>query len=120
MTGDGALTPEGAAELLRSGAAQAVDVREQEEWDAGHIGGARHLELAQLAGRAEELDRESPVLVYCRSGERSGMAAEALRASGWEAFTLDGGLVAWVEQGLPLEPEDGSVAPRRTLPGELL
>jgi len=50
------------------------------------------------------------VVFYCRSGQRSGLAAEAFRASGFDARNLTGGLLAWVEQRLPLVPEGGSVA----------
>jgi len=49
------------------------------------------------------------VVFYCRSGDRSTMPAEAFRASGWEAYTIEGGLTAWAEAGQPLEPEDGEV-----------
>jgi rhodanese-related sulfurtransferase len=109
------LTPARAAELLRSGA-QGVDVREQYERDAGHIADTLHIELERLAAEADTLDRERPVVFYCRGGERSAMAAEAFRNSGWDAHNIGGGLLAWAEDGLPLEPEDGEVAPRSSLP----
>jgi rhodanese-related sulfurtransferase len=73
--------------------------------------------LVELDADAQQLDREKPVILYCRSGDRSGMAADALRASGWEAYSVAGGLVAWAEAGLPLEPEGGEVAVRPNLPG---
>jgi rhodanese-related sulfurtransferase len=104
------LTPERVAELVRSGEAQLVDVREPYEHDAGRIEGARHIELAQLTQQASEIDRERPVIFYCRVGSRSAMAAQAFRAAGYDAFNLDGGLVAWVAQGLEIEPEGGAVA----------
>ena len=110
MTGQREISPGEAAELLRSGEAQFLDVRQEYEWDAGHIEGAHHVELTELARVAEELDAERPVVLYCRSGERSAMATEALRASGWNARNLTGGLTAWTAEGLPIEPESGAVA----------
>jgi rhodanese-related sulfurtransferase len=96
--------------------AQLVDVREGYEHDAGHIPGSRNIEVTELTAAAGELDQSRPVVFYCRSGDRSTMPAEAFRASGWEAYTLDGGLAAWVDAGQPLEPEDGEVAQRRPGP----
>src|SRR4051812_30779999 len=89
---------------------QLVDVREPYEWAAGRIAGARHIEMADLAAEATSLDRERPVVFYCRVGSRSGMAAHAFRRAGYEAYNLSGGLEAWVAAGLPLEPTDGEVA----------
>ena len=79
-------------------------------WDAGRIAGARHIELERLASEAGSLDRDRPVLFYCRLGARSGMAASAFRRAGFEAYSIDGGLTEWHSRGLPLEPDDGSVA----------
>ena len=104
------LQPQQAAELVRSGEAQLVDVREPYEHEAGRIAGARHIELEQLAEQASELDRDRPVIFYCRVGSRSGMATQAFKAAGYEAYNLDGGLAAWVASGLEIEPEDGTVA----------
>jgi rhodanese-related sulfurtransferase len=105
------LAPQRVAELLERGEIQLVDVREQHEWDAGRIPGARHVELERLAGRAKEIDRERPVVFQCRLGARSAMATAAFRAAGWDAYNLTGGIQAWAEAGLALEPEDGEVAP---------
>jgi rhodanese-related sulfurtransferase len=102
--------PDRARKLIDAGEVQLVDVREPYEWEAGHIAGARHIEIAQLASEAESLDRERPVLFYCRVGSRSGMAAEAFRRAGFDAYSLDGGLVEWDRRGHPLEPSDGTVA----------
>ena len=96
--------------------AQLIDVREDYEHDAGHIPGSRRIDVAELTAAAAELDQFKPVVFYCRSGDRSTMPAEAFRASGWEAYTLDGGLAAWVEGGQPLEPEGGEVSQRRPGP----
>jgi rhodanese-related sulfurtransferase len=103
------LSPARVAELLREGA-QAVDVREQYERDAGHIADTLHIELDQLGARVEELDRERPLVFYCRTGSRSALAAQAFAAAGFEAHNLDGGLEAWVRDGLPIEPAGGHVA----------
>ena len=103
------LSPARAAELLRDGA-QGVDVREQYERDAGHIADTLHIELEQLAAEADTLDRERPVVFYCRTGSRSALAAQAFAAAGFDAHNLDGGLQAWVKDGLPIEPAGGHVA----------
>jgi rhodanese-related sulfurtransferase len=103
------LSPARAAELLRDGA-QGVDVRERYERDAGHIADTLHIELERLAAEADTLDRERPVVFYCRTGSRSALAAQAFAAAGFEAHNLDGGLKAWVKEGLPIEPADGHVA----------
>ena len=103
------LSPARVAELLRDGA-QGVDVREQYERDAGHIADTVHIELDQLAASADTLDRERPLVFYCRTGSRSALAAQAFAAAGFEAHNLDGGLKAWVKEGLPIEPADGHVA----------
>ncbi len=76
----------------------------------GRIEGATHLPLAELAERAGEIDKDRPVVLYCRGGNRSTMAAEALAAEGFDARKLSEGIVGWAGEGLPLEPEGGSVA----------
>jgi rhodanese-related sulfurtransferase len=96
--------------------AQLIDVREDYEYEAGHIPGSRWIDPTELTDAAASLDQSRPVVFYCRSGDRSTMPAEAFRASGWEAYTLDGGLAAWVEAGQALEPEGGEVAHRRPGP----
>ncbi len=104
------LSPHEVERLLERGEIELVDVREQYEWDAGRIPGAHHVELERLAAQAESIGRERPVVFQCRLGSRSGLATQAFRASGWEAYNLAGGIIAWVEAGLQLEPTDGSVA----------
>lgn len=96
--------------------AQLIDVREDYEHDAGHIPGSTHVDVNDLGGVAESLDQSRPVVFYCRSGDRSSMPAQAFRASGWDAYSLEGGLTAWTEAGNPLEPENGEVAHRRPGP----
>jgi rhodanese-related sulfurtransferase len=78
-----------------------VDVREQWEWDAGRIEGAVHIPLGELLARLDEVSDQRPILMVCRSGARSGDAAEYLRGLGYDAQNLEGGLKAWAEAGLP-------------------
>jgi len=89
---------------------QVIDVRETYEHEAGHIGGTRHLALVELAGQASSVDQERPVIFYCRVGSRSAMAAQAFRASGFEAYSMSGGLLRWAREGRPLSPDGGEVA----------
>jgi rhodanese-related sulfurtransferase len=105
------LTPQQAQELV-AGGAQLVDVREPYEWEAGRIPGAKHIELEQLTGRAGEIEKDRKVIFQCRLGRRSVMATEAFSAAGYDAYNMVGGITAWVEAGLPIEPEDGEVAAR--------
>jgi rhodanese-related sulfurtransferase len=104
------LPPARVAELLDAGGAVLIDVREPDEWEAGHVPGARHVRLASLPAEAETIDRERPVIFGCRSGNRSRMAAEAFRESGYDAYNMAGGLSAWAAEGRPLEPQGGHVA----------
>jgi rhodanese-related sulfurtransferase len=104
------LSPERVAGLHSRGEIDLIDVREPYEHDAGRISGARHIELAELSQAAESLDRERPLVFYCRAGGRSAMATQAFRASGYDARNMAGGLLAWADKGLPLEPDGGSVA----------
>jgi rhodanese-related sulfurtransferase len=98
------------AGALLEGGAQLVDVRVAHEWDAGHIPGATHLPLEELAERSGELDQERAVVLYCRGGTRSSMAAEALEGAGFDAVKLSEGIVGWEEAGLELDSEDSYVA----------
>ncbi|MGD0196642.1 MAG: rhodanese-like domain-containing protein, partial [Solirubrobacteraceae bacterium] len=75
-----------------------------------YIDGTRHIELERLAGQADTIDRDTPVVFHCRLGMRSAMAASAFRTAGYDAYTLTGGIQAWVEAGLPIAPENGYVA----------
>jgi rhodanese-related sulfurtransferase len=100
---------EEARKLVEEGA-QLVDVRADHEWNAGHIANAKHVPLPELPQRTGELEQDRPVVVYCRGGNRSSMAAAALNDAGFEAVKLTDGIVGWNEDALPLEPEDGYVA----------
>jgi rhodanese-related sulfurtransferase len=89
---------------------QLIDVRQLDEHAAGRIAGTRLIELSDLAAQAETIDRERPVVFYCRSGSRSAMAADGLSAAGYDAHNMAGGLLEWHARGLPLDPPDGRVA----------
>jgi rhodanese-related sulfurtransferase len=104
------LTAAQVKEALDKGDVVLVDVREPYEWEAGRIPGARHIELERLASRAEEVPADRPVVFQCRLGVRSAMAMQVFRASGWDAYHMRGGIQAWVDEGLPLEPDGGHVA----------
>ena len=101
--GAGEVSPTEAEERLRRGSVL-VDVREPEEWRAGHAPGATHIPLGQLPQRLSELPRESEIITVCRSGNRSGKAAELLRGAGFDRVqNLMGGMIAWSKGGLPVE-----------------
>lgn len=100
---------EEARKLLDEGA-QLLDVRADHEWEAGRIAGATHVPLPQLPQRLDEIDKERPVVVYCRGGNRSSMATTALAEAGYDAAKLTEGIVGWSGEDLPLAPEGGYVA----------
>jgi rhodanese-related sulfurtransferase len=103
------VSPQRAAQMLAQGIT-VVDVREDYERAAGYIEGTRHIELERLAGQAGALDKSGPIVFHCRLGVRSAMAASAFRTAGYEAYTMTGGIKAWVDAGLPIAPADGYVA----------
>ena len=88
---------------------QIVDVREPYEWEAGHISGAVHVPLQSLLAGGEEgqLARSRPVVAVCRSGNRSELATAMLRARGYDAQNMQGGMEEWERDGLPFESSDG-------------
>jgi hydroxyacylglutathione hydrolase/adenylyltransferase/sulfurtransferase len=99
-----------AAWLRENPELQLIDVREPYEREAGHIARSRHIPLVSLSAEASTLERERPVVFYCRVGARSQMAAQALRTAGFEAYSMSGGLVRWASEERPLSPEGGYVA----------
>ena len=103
-------SPKEVSELLQRGEIQLIDVREPYEHEAGRIAGDRLIVLGELAEHAGTIDRERPVVFYCRSGGRSAMATEAFRGAGYDAHNMEGGLQEWAAAGLPLEPSGGHVA----------
>ena len=103
-------TPSEVAELHARGEIQLIDVRQPEEHEAGRIAGDRLIELGSLAVEVDSIDRDRPVVFYCRSGSRSAMATEAFRGAGFDAYNMAGGLLDWQAAGLPLDPPGGYVA----------
>lgn len=81
-----------------------VDVREDDEWQAGHAPGAVHLPMSGLPDRFAELPSGRPLAVVCRSGHRSAQVTAYLVAHGVPARNVEGGMLAWQALGLPLEP----------------
>ncbi len=90
------------------GDARILDVREDYEWEAGHVDGALHIPLEQLPARLEELDPDEDLHVICRSGGRSRRAADWLEGNGYTAINVSGGMGAWLEAGKPMVSETGS------------
>lgn len=86
---------------------QVVDVRYPNEWDAGHIDGAVHIPVDYVYERFGELDAGRPVVTVCLSGTRSAEAAKDLAREGFEVDSLEGGMRAWVGQGLAIVSTDG-------------
>ncbi len=88
---------------------QIVDCREAYEWAAGRIEGAIHIPLNEiLAGKVDALDPGKPVVVVCRSGNRSELGALMLQARGFDAHNLEGGMEEWEREGLPFSTPDGA------------
>ncbi|MBB5958793.1 rhodanese-related sulfurtransferase [Saccharothrix tamanrassetensis] len=86
-----------------------LDVREADEWAAGHAPGALHIPMSELAGRLEELPGDGELYVVCRAGSRSARVTQYLNANGWDATNVDGGMLVWASAGRPLVGEiDGA------------
>jgi rhodanese-related sulfurtransferase len=103
-------SPQEVSRLHAQGAIQLIDVRAEHEHAAGHIAETILIELSEISARAGGIDRERPVVFYCRSGARSGMATEAFASAGYDAHNMTGGMLAWHAAGLPISPEGGIVA----------
>jgi rhodanese-related sulfurtransferase len=87
---------------------QFLDVREPYEWEAGRIEGAIHKPMTRvLGGDVEGLDPDRPVVVYCRTANRSEVAALMLEARGFRATVMEGGIEAWDAEGLPYTTPEG-------------
>lgn len=88
-----------------------LDVREPDEWEAGHAPGAHHLPMMEVPARLAELPTDQDVVVVCRSGGRSGQVVSYLLGNGWDNVrNLDGGMQDWAAAGRPLESENGQPA----------
>jgi rhodanese-related sulfurtransferase len=101
----GGISVQEATVLLNREDAIVVDVRETHEWSAGHIAGAKHIALAQLANHISEIEKlkERPIIVCCASGNRSSSACKTLQNAGFtKVHNLSGGIAAWRDAGLPI------------------
>jgi len=87
---------------LAAGEAVLIDLRESDGW-SGHVAGARHIPLGEFVERLDEIPTEGAVLLFCRSGRRSGIATKFMRQQGFErVWNVTGGVLAWDARGLPL------------------
>jgi rhodanese-related sulfurtransferase len=84
-----------------------LDVREPDEWAAGHAPGATHLPMSELTGRMDELPDGDPLYVICRSGGRSARVVAYLSAQGYPAVNVEGGMQAWARQGREIVADSG-------------
>jgi rhodanese-related sulfurtransferase len=85
-----------------------LDVREPEEWAAGHAPEAMHIPMGDIAGRLDDLPADNEVYVVCRSGGRSARVTAYLNANGWDAKNVDGGMQSWQAAGRPLTSDGGT------------
>ena len=85
-----------------------LDVREDDEWAAGHAPDAVHLRLGELNERSAEIPRDREVYVICRSGARSAYATQALTGAGWKAINVSDGMTGWAVAGRPMVSETGA------------
>ena len=85
--------------------AMLLDVREADEWDAGHVPGAQHIPLGELAARFREIGHTGPLYVICRSGHRSAHAATALAGVGLDTHNVCDGMIGWHRAGRPMASE---------------
>jgi len=92
-----------------------MDVREPEEWAAGHAPGAVHLPMTDLPARLGELPGDGTVYVICRSGGRSARVTAYLNANGWEAVNVEGGMLEWQAAGRPMVADRDDHGPPQVL-----
>ena len=85
-----------------------LDVREPEEWNAGRVDGSLWIPMREIGARQGDLPGDTPIVVICRSGHRSGKVVAALVQAGYDAVNLGGGIKAWDALGLPIVAEDGT------------
>jgi rhodanese-related sulfurtransferase len=98
--------PSAARRLLEAGAFL-LDVREDDEWDAGHAPGAVHVVMGAIPDRTAELPSDRTIVCICRVGGRSGAVAVALAGAGFDVRNVDGGMLAWEAAGYPVVSGSG-------------
>jgi len=98
------LSAEDARELIASGEARALDVRDDEEWEESRIAGTVHQPEEVVMEHLDEFPEDTRIVVVCADGERSAKLASKLRERGKQAASIDGGLNAWKGEGLPTQP----------------
>ena len=110
MAAEGAVpvvAPLEARQMIGAGGVR-LDVREPDEWGAGHAPEALHIPLRELAARVGELEVDARIVAVCRTGARSEAAAAALIGAGYDAVNLGGGMQAWAAEGLPVVTTTGA------------
>jgi rhodanese-related sulfurtransferase len=95
-----------------SGPTLLLDVREDDEWAAGHAPNALHIPMGELAARLAELPADGEVYVVCRSGGRSARVTGYLNQNGWDARNVDGGMQAWAVAGRQMVAEQPGAQPQ--------
>ena len=103
------LDPTEVSKRHEAGEIQLVDVREQFEYDAGHVPGSLHLPMNEVVTRAGEIDKDKPVAFICLMGARSQMVADHFRAQGYDSYNVTGGFAQWFQAKLPTEPDEAIV-----------
>ena len=98
------IDPKATRELWEQGSVDIVDVREQHEWDLGHIDGVKFIPMGELPWRWREFDPQRKLICVCRSGNRSNYAAAMLREVGIDAANMSGGMLEWKDDGSPITP----------------
>lgn len=100
------VTPQQALEMVQSGDAYGIDVRETDEWDSGHF------DLFTLNALStfdhDGLPTDKPIIFVCRSGKRSGKACDDVEPSGRKVLNMEGGMLAWQSAGLPMSAKNGA------------
>jgi rhodanese-related sulfurtransferase len=95
-----------AKELIDAGEVALIDVREQDEWDAGYIGGAGRISVNDIISlsRSDDIPKDRPIIFYCAAGVRSALAAELAASIGTPGplYNMEGGIDAWRSASLPV------------------
>ena len=98
-------SPKDAYDAWQAGQVMIIDVREQHEYDTTHVAGMPLIPMSELIDRIDELPTDKPLVIFCRSGNRSGQVTDYLDGTGdyGEVANLTGGILAWADDGLPYE-----------------